>query len=78
METTLPKYLNKKIADTDANLKKASLDVATIWASIGVPYDVVNNKGEKRLKNQSYFGSDKASVTTEEVQAILRKQRNSI
>lgn len=76
-ETTLPKYLNGTIEDTDANLKKASLDMATIWASLGVPYALTNYKGEYRPYNASYYGSDKASVSTEEVQAILRKQRNS-
>jgi hypothetical protein len=76
-ESTLPKYLNKKIEDTDANLKKAALDMATIWSSLGVPYPLTNFKGEYRPYNASYYGGDKASVSTEEVQEILRKQRNS-
>ena len=76
-EGTLPKYLNRKIEDTDANLKKASLDIATIWSSIGVPYALTNYKGDYRPFNESYYKSDKASVDTAEVQAVLRKQRNS-
>ena len=76
-ESTLPKYLNRKIEDTDANLKKASLDIATIWSSIGVPYALTNYKGDYRPFNESYYKSDKASVDTADVQAILRKQRNS-
>ena len=76
-EGTLPKYLNRKIEDTDANLKKASLDIATIWSSIGVPYALTNYKGDYRPFNESYYKSDKASVDTADVQAVLRKQRNS-
>ena len=76
-ESTLPKYLNRKIEDTDANLKKASLDIATIWSSIGVPYALTNYKGDYRPFNESYYKGDKASVDTAEVQAVLRKQRNS-
>jgi hypothetical protein len=76
-ESTLPKYLNGSIEDTDANLKKAALDIATIWSSLGVPYSLTNYKGVYRPYNASYYGGDKASVSTEAVQAILRKQRNS-
>ena len=76
-EGILPKYLNGKIEDTDANLKKASLDIATIWSSIGVPYALTNYKGDYRPFNESYYKGDKASVDTAEVQAVLRKQRNS-
>jgi len=71
-ETTLPKYLNGTIEDTDANLKKASLDIATIWSSLGIPY-ATNGQGY----NQSYYRTDRASVDTADVQAVLRKQRNS-
>ena len=71
-ESTLPKYLSGKIEDTDANLKKASLDIATIWSSIGIPYAT-----NGRAYNQSYYSKDRASVDTADVQAILRKQRNS-
>lgn len=75
--TTLRKYLNKEIEDTDANLKNASLDVAKIWSSVGVPFSVRNNKGLMRSKDMSYYGSDKASVSSEDVQKALRIQRNS-
>ena len=76
-ESTLPKYLSGKIEDTDANLKKASLDIATIWSSIGVPYALTNYKGVYRPYNASYYGGDKASVSTDVVQKVLREQRNS-
>ena len=75
--TTLRKYLNKEIEDTDTNLKNASLDVAKIWSSVGVPFSVRNNKGLMRSKDMSYYGSDKASVSSEDVQKALRTQRNS-
>jgi hypothetical protein len=78
METTLPKYLNGKIADNDVNLKKAALDIATVWSSLGVPYAVTNHRGEYRPYNASYFGSDRASVSTEVVQKILREQRKAL
>jgi hypothetical protein len=71
-ESILPKYLNRKIEDTDANLKRASLDIATIWSSLGIPYAT-----NGRAYNQSYYSKDRASVDTADVQAILRKQRNS-
>lgn len=71
-EPTLKKYLNKEIEDTDANLKRASLDLATIWSSVGIPYDYNGRK-----YNQSYYAKDTASVKTEDVQKVLRKQRNS-
>jgi hypothetical protein len=77
-ESTLPKYLNGKIEDTDANLKKASLDMATIWSSLGVPYPLTNFKGQKRGYNQSYYASDTASVDTAEVQKVLRLQRQKL
>lgn len=77
-ESTLPKYLNGKIADTDANLKKAALDIATVWSSIGVPYGLTNYKGIYRAYNQSYYSLDKSSVDTEIVQKVLREQRKAI
>lgn len=77
-ESTLPKYLNGKIDDTDANLKKAALDIATVWSSIGVPYALTNYKGVYRPYNASYYGGDNASVSTDVVQKVLREQRKAI
>lgn len=77
-EGTLPKYLNGKIEDTDGNLKKAAVDISTVWSSIGVPYNLTNYKGQYRPYNQSYYGSDKASVDTAEVQKILKLQRQKL
>jgi hypothetical protein len=77
-ESTLPKYLNGKIEDTDVNLKKAALDIATVWSSIGVPYGLTNYKGVYRPYNASYYGGDKASVSTEVIQKVLREQREAL
>lgn len=71
-KTNLSNYLNGKVEDTDANLRRASLDVAKIWSSVGIPYAT-----NGRNYNMSYYSTDKASVDTADVQAILRKQRNS-
>lgn len=71
-KSVLRKYLNKDIEDNEANLKRASLDIAKIWSSVGVPYAT-----NGRAYNQSYYSTDKASVSSEDVQEALRKQRNS-
>ena len=66
-------YLNKKVADTKANLESAALGAAKIWSSIGVPYPV-NGKAY----NQSYYSSDRASVDTKAVQEALKAQRKKL
>lgn len=71
-KSVLRKYLNKDIEDNETNLKRASLDIAKIWSSVGVPYAT-----NGRAYNQSYYSTDKASVSSEDVQEALRKQRNS-
>ena len=62
----LNNYLTGKVADNDANLKAAALGVAQIWSSVGQPSN-----------DQSYYGSrgDKASVSTNEVQKMLKSYR---
>lgn len=71
-------YLNGTVPDTKQNLELASLEMAKIWASIGVPYDM---QGSRRwvLKNQSYYygGGDKAHVSTESVQKALKAFRKT-
>ena len=70
-------YITQVVPDTKANLEKASLGVAQIWSSVGVPYAM---KGAKQQisKNQSYYagGGDRASETTEDVQVALKKLRD--
>jgi len=71
--SALRNYLNGKVADTSANLKAAALDIARIWSSVGIPYNI----GRKKY-NQSYYAMDKASVPTELVQETLQKQRKAL
>lgn len=76
--TNLRKYLKKEVADTKEFREKAALDMAKIWASIGVPYDMQGSRKAIK-KNQSYYsgGGDTATVKTETVQAALQQLRNS-
>ena len=71
-------YITGAVADNKENLEKASLSMAQIWSSIGVPYAM---QGEKKWvnKNESYYsgGGDKARITTEATQEALRKLRKS-
>jgi muramidase (phage lysozyme) len=70
---TLSKYIKGTIADSTANLQKASLEMSMIWSSIGIPY-AANGK----QANQSYYSHDKASVKSETVQAKLQELRNNL
>jgi hypothetical protein len=72
------KYLNQEVADTTENLHKASLSMAQIWSSIGVPYQMNGRYGQIE-KNQSYYsgGGDNAHVTTEDTQEALKKLRST-
>jgi hypothetical protein len=76
--SNIRKYLKKEVADTKENREKAALDMAKIWSSIGVPYDMQGSKKTIK-KNQSYYsgGGDTATVKTEIVQSALQKLRNS-
>lgn len=71
----LRNYLKKTVPDTKNNLEAAALDVAKIWSSVGIPYNLPG-----KPKNTSYYasGGDKASVMTEPVQAALKQLRNGI
>jgi len=69
-------YINGVVPDTKENLQKASLEMAKIWASLGVPY-ATNGVAQ----NQSYYnknGVDRASVTSEVVMQKLKELRNNI
>lgn len=59
----LNNYLTGKVADTDANLKAAALDVAKIWSSVGQPSN-----------NKSYYGEN-AVTSTYDVQKVLKSYR---
>lgn len=69
-------YINGTVPDTKENLQRASLEMAKIWASLGVPY-ATNGVS----LNQSYYnknGTDKASVTSETVMLKLKELRGNI
>jgi hypothetical protein len=74
--TPIKNYILGNVPDTKQNLESASLSVAKIWSSVGVPYAT---QGSKRAvsKNESYYsgGGDKASIKTEDVQVALKKLR---
>ena len=72
-------YINATNEDNKTNLEKASLGVAKIWSSVGVPY-AIQGKKQWVVKNQSYYtgGGDKASEKTEDVQIALKKLRKNI
>lgn len=76
--SNLRKYLKKEVADSKEFREKAALDMAKIWSSIGVPYDMQGSRKAIK-KNQSYYsgGGDTATVKTETVQSALQKLRNS-
>jgi hypothetical protein len=66
-------YINGVVPDTKENLERASLEMAKIWASLGVPYSA-NGVG----KDQSYYGRnnvDKASVLSATVMQKLKELR---
>ena len=67
-------YLNGTIPDNESNLNIASLEMAKIWASIGVPYDM-NGRYGWISKDSSYYsgGGDKAHVKSADVKSALRK-----
>ena len=75
---SLKDYLTSAVPDTKENLEKASLAVAQVWSSVGVPYDMNGRYGSIQ-KNQSYYagGGDKASVGTEIVQEKLKTLRST-
>jgi hypothetical protein len=63
-KSALNNYLTGKVADTDANLKAAALAVSQIWSSVGQPSN-----------DKSYYSGEKASVSTTEVQKMLKSYR---
>lgn len=76
--SSIKNYITKVVPDTKENLEKASLSMAKIWSSIGVPYPIQGSRKYVQ-KNESYYsgGGDKASVSTEKVQSALKKLRAS-
>jgi muramidase (phage lysozyme) len=71
-------YIQGLNEDTKENVEKASLEVAKIWSSVGVPYAV---QGSKQLvqKDQSFYygGGDVASEPSSKVIEALKVLRNN-
>ena len=78
-KSDIKSYINGTNENNKKNLELASLSVARIWSSVGVPYKV-KGKHQWVEKNQSYYsgGGDKASVKTEDIQIALEKLRKNI
>lgn len=72
-------YLNGKVSDSVENLQNATLDVAKVWSSVGVPFDTMGGRRFVR-KDESYYygGGDKASVSSASVMDVLKRQRKSL
>ena len=69
-------YINGVVPDTKENLERASLEMAKIWASLGVPYPANGVNAD-----QSYYGKngvDRASVSSAIVMQKLKELRNNI
>jgi hypothetical protein len=75
----LTNYLNGKVADSVENLQLATLDVAKVWSSVGVPFET---RGSRQMvkKDQSYYqgGGDKAHVDSSSVMDVLKRQRKAL
>jgi len=68
-------YILGNVEDNKENLEKASLGVAQVWSSVGVPY---STKGhwQNVVKNQSFYHpKDRGSHSTESVQEALKNLR---
>ena len=72
-------YINGRSQDTLANIQNASLDIANIWSSVGVPFPMQGAK-KQIVKNESYYsgGGDKATTDTELIQTKLRELRKNL
>lgn len=69
-------YLMGYVPDTKENLQKASVGMAQVWSSLGVPYPVNGVQ-----TNQSWYqknGTDRAHVMSEVVMDKLKELRTNI
>ncbi|HRH52612.1 MAG TPA: hypothetical protein PLN38_04800 [Chitinophagales bacterium] len=68
-------YIRGVVPDTLENRQKASMEMAKIWSSIGIPYAIAG-----KPYNHSYYGSkgDVASVTSEAIQQKLQQLRSGL
>jgi len=70
--------IGSELVDMKKKLTDFVLGAAQIWSSIGVPYNVKNNKGVTRLKDTSFYSADKASVPSAVIGKAILEQRASI
>lgn len=68
-------YIYGQVPDTDANLKKAALDLAMEWSSIGVPYPVKGHWQSVTTDQSYYHPYDRGSTSTASIQKALRLSR---
>jgi hypothetical protein len=76
----LRNYITKAVPDTTANLQAAALDLAKIWSSIGIPYDMQitwNGDTYNQVKNGSYY-RERVGVKTEAAQTALKQLRANL
>jgi muramidase (phage lysozyme) len=78
MKKNLTSFVNGKVPNTTTNLNAAILGAAQVWSSIGVPYNIKNNKGVTRLKDTSFYSKDKASVPSADIGKAILEQRAAI
>lgn len=70
-------FITKAVPETKETLEAAALDLAKIWSSIGIPYDMRitwNGDTYNQVKNGSYY-RERVGVTTEAAQAALKELR---
>lgn len=73
----LKNYITKAVPDTKETIEAAALDLAKIWSSIGIPYDLRitwNGDTYNQVKNGSYY-RERVGVKTEAAQAALKDLR---
>jgi hypothetical protein len=71
----LKKYLYGEVPDTDANLKRAAMDVAMEWSSVGVPYAVAGHWQNVAADQSYYHPKDRGTTSTASIQKALRLSR---
>lgn len=70
--------IGQYILGGEADLDKAILELSKEFASVGVPYDVKNNKGVLIKKGDSYYSGqsgNKASISPTDAKEMLKKER---
>jgi uncharacterized protein YcbK (DUF882 family) len=70
--------LQKYLSGQSEDIESAQLDLAKEFASVGVPYDIKNDKGRLIKKGESYYSGtagNKASITPEQSRQALIEER---